>query len=857
MDNTIINDLAVDSSGLWLATNKGLWHWGVDEKLIENAVLLEKGDFKALALFAERVYAATFDQGILVWDKKEQKGTLVSGPSRINSLAILDQDRLWVATDNAGIAIFRAADLTPLQEIGREEGLSVFNIRKCIQDRQSNIWIATSGGGLYKYAPNNFRHYDRESGLKGNRVYALYRGTDGIWASNSEAGLVQIDSLGIHEPFEDARLLNVKIKTITGDTSGNVWVGTEGRGIFWLSRLQRDSVAVDSTVFPVRTDTFKVTTPVVRQLEVQVGLAAAWVRKILLDGPNIWIATYSNGIMRFQYDPAADNVRQLKRFDRSDGMENVLMNDIALDSKGRLWYATKNGHLGFIRRDSVYHLGNVLDQYVDIGTILLADQRIFLGTAGDGIWWARQEDRPANFTKLAGNKTLFSDNIYQLIFDQEKQLWAGSESGVDKIVLDDSTRIVEVFHFGRNDGFLGIETCLNAVAKDPQGNLWFGTIYGLTRYQPQENTLETARPKLAFEDVSVFYKSLDTIDVNRWDQHGKVLVLSPRENHLFFKYRTVDINHPLDISYRWRLNEGDWSPWTTDNSVNFAGLSYGAYRFEAQSRNRFWEESDPIGFNFYITQPLYEKSWFRRSMLAGLLLILSGITWGYIRRLKRRGRQEKEKLKMENHLLSLEQKALRLQMNPHFVFNVLNGIKAMGPQDPEKMNTTINKFATLLRSILHNSRQDHISLAQEIQTLENYLEVEQLMSPKHFDYHIELEATLDPEEILIPPMLIQPFVENAIRHGLMPVQRAGKLLIHFHTTEYFLYCVIEDNGIGIYQAQQQKTATSHQSIALEVTRERIASLAGEDTLLIREVAGEADTPGGTRVEFKIPLLTEY
>ena len=664
---------------------------------------------------------------------------------------------MWVSTDNAGVWVLNKSDFSLVQRINKSKGLPVLHIRKCLKDQQENIWIASSGGGLYKYTQNNFFHYDRRTGLKGNRVYAVHQTKDGLWASNSESGLVQIDSLGVHEYWDDPRLLNVKIKTITSDTAGRIWVGTEGKGIFVRGSYLKDSVVVDTTITPIRKDTFRVPYNFSRRLNTQDGLLANWIREIHLEGEQIWVATYSNGISRFRYDQEQDSLYAIRNFGLSDGLENTLINDIQMDSLGRLWYATKKGHVGYIQKDRVQHLGNVLHLAVDIGSLLFFQNKLYLGTSGKGVWWSDLSD-PIQFKPLEGEKELHSNNIYQLIFDRENRLWAGSESGVDQVVLNESNQIVDVFHFGRNDGFLGIETCLNAVTKDERGNLWFGTLFGLTQYQPVKNSAKKIKPLLAFENIDINYQNLDSIDQTLIP--GKPLQLKPRENRLAFRYRTIDINNPDEVSYRWRLDESDWSPWSTENSVNFAGLPYGDHLFEAQSRNKDWEESDIIHFGFHILQPFHETLFFKQLVIGALALIFLLVTALYIRRVKNKNRKEQERLQMANHLLSLEHKALQLQMNPHFVFNVLNGIKSMGTNDPEKMNKTINKFATLLRAILNNSREEHISLDREIQTLRNYIEVEQLMSTKSFSYEISLDESIDAEEVLIPPMLIQPFVEE-------------------------------------------------------------------------------------------------
>jgi sensor histidine kinase YesM len=188
---------------------------------------------------------------------------------------------------------------------------------------------------------------------------------------------------------------------------------------------------------------------------------------------------------------------------------------------------------------------------------------------------------------------------------------------------------------------------------------------------------------------------------------------------------------------------------------------------------------------------------------------------------------------------------------------VLIGIKAMAPTKLDKMNETVNSFATLLRETLINSRKDTISLDQEIKTIRHYIEVERLMAEKAFEYRIDLKTDLDAEEILIPPMLIQPFVENAIRHGILKGPREGELTVEFTNNEKFLKVTITDNGIGIFSSQQQKLKTDHQSMALTVTKERLESISGKNALEMSEIKLKDGGIGGTTIVFKIPLETDY
>ena len=856
LDTNIVNDIIFDGKSFWIASNKGLWRLNSIANNPEVEIY-ETTNFTSLVIYNEKLFASTFIDGILIIDpKKLKEDQIIVKPLRINQLEMIN-DKLWVSTDNDGITIIDPETFQAEKKINERHGLSVSHIRMIFKDQQANIWIGTSGGGFYKYFQNEFTHYDRDTGLKGNRVYAVHHDGNELWISNSEDGLATIDSLGIHLVPAVAGYENVKIKTITSDDDGNIWIGSDGKGILFRETTTRDSIVVSGTdVMNMKVDTLAISETKNHLINESIGLPSNWIRTLYIESDTIWAATYSSGIIKFRYNSIKGRITILQTFDHEDGIEDLLIRDMKVDTQGRVWYATETGSLGFIENDQVTYFGEVLEQKVPINTLLFKNETLFIGTAGSGIWYALENDY-STFKKLNGAKTLTSNNSYQLIFDYEENLWMGTERGVDKIILNKDLEIVDVFHFGRNDGFLGIETCLNAVDKDDKGNLWFGAIYGLTKYDaartPDEKDL---KPNIYFDQIEVGYQSIDSLPFVVGENSNKILQLNPNQTQISLSYRTIDLNHPKEIEYRFKLDDTEWSRWSSSNEQNLAGLAFGSHEFIVQSRNYRWEESDPIQFSFFIESPLYKKAWFQWLIIGLVLTLIALIAWNYMKRVKRKNRVKNEQLELENHLLTLEQKALRLQMNPHFIFNVLNGIKAMAPNNPQKMNATINTFATMLREILYNSRKESISLAQEIRTLKNYIEVEQLMAPKPFGFDIQVATEIDQEEILIPPMLIQPFVENAIRHGITNNTRDGKLKVYFRTTEDFLYCSIVDNGMGIFESQKNKKTTDHQSMALTVTKERIESLSGKNALVIKEIIRNEKVEG-TEISFKIPLETDY
>lgn len=391
---------------------------------------------------------------------------------------------------------------------------------------------------------------------------------------------------------------------------------------------------------------------------------------------------------------------------------------------------------------------------------------------------------------------------------------------------------------------------IHTVFQDQQKNIWIAT-KNQGVYKLKSKTTLKSKPVITFQNIEIVYKSLDSININKYN---KTLPLKPTENHISFTYKTVNINAPKNILYRYKLNN-KYSNWTNKNTVDFPYLNPGNYTFTVQSKISK-TISKPIQFHFFIDTPIHQKKWFKLSLIAFVALFISTLLYTYIKRIRAKNKAKIDKLKLENHLLSLEQKALQLQMNPHFIFNVLNGIKALGNNGKIKeLNTTVGKFATLLRGILHNSRQEEINLSEEITILKNYIELEQQMSLHSFEYEINTTLNLNAEEVLVPPMLIQPFIENSIKHGINTIKN-GKIIVNFYSKKSFLHCCIIDNGIGIHQSKKQQNSKQHNSLAISITKERIKSIAKKSTFNAHEIK-EKDSIIGTKIEFKIPLKTDF
>jgi LytS/YehU family sensor histidine kinase len=255
---------------------------------------------------------------------------------------------------------------------------------------------------------------------------------------------------------------------------------------------------------------------------------------------------------------------------------------------------------------------------------------------------------------------------------------------------------------------------------------------------------------------------------------------------------------------------------------------------------------------FTIRKHAYQTLSFRiLVVLVGLVVVLIAF------RLVLKGIKNRERQKQR--LLEAEKRSLLSQMNPHFIFNSLNSIQHFIIQNDEfQANNYLTNFSSLIRRILENSKKNLISLNEEIATLTLYLDMEKLRFEEGFEYRIIRDQNIDYAETTIPPMMIQPFVENAIWHGLMPLESKGVLTITFSRIDGYFHCLICDNGIGREKAARLKGKKEpHVATGMKNTHDRINLLnqinKKKIELNITDLKNSDETPAGTLVELIIPL----
>jgi len=868
---------------LWIGTDGSGVYQMRDEKLIRNFRLadgLSNNNIRSIVQDEDNnLYFGIYDGGVNMYNGAYFSYIRKFEGLSSNLVTTLHREadgKIWVGTQNAGITIWNPADTT-FEYLDESDGLANNHVRNIVKDSWGNFWLGTSGGGMSKYSGQQFIHFTKKNGLPGNQVYAIAKDSSENFWLGTPKGVTYFwnktkSPNGERFTTYDSGLLDVKTKAVFVDNASRVWIGTEGNGLAVFAK-----------------DSFQFFT-------IEEGISGNWIRDIVQDRDGkIWVATAGGGITRIEanrsFSPPAIRPDSIPdslwiappvafqddfKFEifRSgkNGLISNRINDLHVDQKNRVWYATRNNGIGFFNKNSKAYTFKSEEGLTDDHVRSLVEDNLgnlWIGTASQGIF--KMNLYGGNFKiekiQLPPNNTLTSQNIYSLLLDRNQNLWVGSEVGVDKISINKERNPTSINHFGKAEGFLGIETCQNAALVDFEGNLWFGTINGLTKYTPSNEVNESTPPIIHISNVQLNYKNLEDTEFSQWSSNRQGILagleLPWNKNNLEFEFKGVNLSNPEKVFYQWKMEgyDEDWTPLRQRNFASYPNLPHGKYTFFLKAVNEDGVGVDnPVSINFKILPPIWKTWWFR---LVSILLGVFLIGWFIRRRIaavRRKAAREKEKLEMEKHLLSLEQKALQLQMNPHFIFNALNSIQSLISQkDNKTARYQLAKFSKLMRSILENSRVQAITLDDEIQTLENYLAIEKSSRGDTFDFEFTTLLEADTDELMIPPMMLQPFVENAIIHGVAHLEEKGKIDIHFSQKNNTLECSITDNGIGRAKAKELKSQIEHQhkSAALEVTQERLDILnldrkIGKSLEIIDLVDAEGNA-AGTKVVVKLPV----
>lgn len=850
--SSVVNSIHVDKKGnIWYGNSNGLFR--ITEK--DKKFQVTKYD-KAMGFMNNSITCINEDSSGNLWIGTYGDGAYVYNGNifyridlklELYKQTVLDiyfdnKDNVWLATLYNGVTQYNTISKT-FSWLTEQEGLSNNHVRSIIQDQSGNYWFGTSGGGVCNYFGKQFTVYDKSSGLGGNFIYSVFRDSrNRLWIGASDRGLSLLDSSKFFNFNQSNGFENVKVKAIIEDNNGLLYFGTDGQGVY----------TYDGVTFTAIEE-----------------LNKKYIRAMVRDKDgNLWIATAGTGL----YKLSPNSVKPLvTNYTTKDGLLHNRITSLLYDKSGRLWYGTENNGIGYILNGILQNKSiTSVDGLPSNAIRSLAEDKsgyLWLGTAGDGIASTPLYQGDFRIKKYDHTNGLTSSNIYLMCFDIHDNLFTGTETGLDYLYLNKDRKPYEIKHYSKGEGFTGIETCQNAVFTELDGTIWFGTINGLTKYNPANLVKNDHEPITNITNVKLFYEPISNTPyknyVSDWNKVSS-LKLPHNQNHLTFDFLAINFSNPEAVRYRWMLKgfDEEWSPVSVLHSFTYSNLNPGNYTFMVKACNEdgVWNDH-PIELKFSISPPFWLRWWFITIVIITLGGMVFAVFKWRVNLIKSKAAEEQKKTQMEKDILELEQKALRLQMNPHFIFNALNSIQSqIGTDNEQAARYYLAKFSRLMRQILDNSRQATITLEEEINTLENYLLIEKFCNGDRFDYSISVDPNLEKDYIKIPPMLLQPFIENAIKHGLKySNEKRGMIDVTFSEKNNLLECSVTDNGIGRVKAEElnkNSKETYHKSTALLVTQERL-DLLKEDknirSLEIIDLYDENENASGTKVIVRIPL----
>ena len=741
------------------------------------------------------------------------------------------QDRfVWVGTFGEGLLLFDRTDETWV----RQDTFWVVNgtvepvprILRMTVDTFSRLWVSSPGSGLYFCDLNypKFRQLFPLSMLADEQsvtIRSLIEYEDQVLMSTLEKGLLSAGNTTKSIPVS-TEVTPTRLKV---GPNGNLW-GMDTRELVVLQKTSNGFSPVWQAPIPAR--------------------------HVVWNAANQPIINTSSALFLYPGEyPVVGEERLLTEvnlpaelyFDRPTRLLFLSQGDNTL----RIFDAQRD----YAERPAIRNIGTVNDfcrsRQADV---------IWLATSTGLFQYVPSADTVRSLPTTPAGNNLALTGIEE---DEQGLLWLSSYSGMFRF---DPTQ-QSWTHYTQEDGLLSPDFQAGLSLRRTDGTIYFGSQRGVVFFHPDSLQENTRRPNLVLEKLQVN-------DQKRSAQvfaQAKSPSFSAFENDLTFHFGVLEYTDPDINRFRYvlRRDNGDTLQASTNTLVNLYSLAPGRYELlatveQADVPAYARQESYP----FTIRPPWYRTWWAR---LLGVVLFLAVVYAIYrfrVQQIARREafkRQEAEFRQKEAEYKQLvaetETAVLRLQMNPHFIFNSMNSINSyILRRDMEQANDYLNRFARLMRMILELSEHPFTSLDEEVELLELYLQAEAMRLRKELHYSFEVDEQLDPEDTLLPTMLLQPFVENAIWHGISPRQEAGHIRIGFRQKGAQLICTVEDDGVG--RAASAKTSSTHQSKALDITQKRLDMLAqqegGEAHLTIDDLHHPDGTPAGTRVMVTLPLI---
>lgn len=430
---------------------------------------------------------------------------------------------------------------------------------------------------------------------------------------------------------------------------------------------------------------------------------------------------------------------------------------------------------------------------------------LWVSTSENGVYCIRNDTVIHHFNEMNG----LSNSICKCLFTDGSKIYVGTIDGLN--IIDPGNGFT-IKHYYTLDGLPSNNVnCIYA----SNNKVWVGTSEGLSVIDCSK-TSRNSFFKLTLTQIVVSGKNLAP-DTNN-------ITLASGNDNIHFTYSGVSFLSMGKIQYTYRLRGLNDLWQTTDQGyLQYPSLPSGNYTFEIFATNRFGTRSNKLHFVFTIKKKWWEYTWLQVLGISALLGLIFTVMWLRIRKVQK---SKQEKIELKEKILELEQLALRARMNPHFIFNSLNSFyQYVIDQDLDGASKFMNDFSKLIRFLFETASLSEIALDKEIDFLSTYMELERTKFNKAFSYAFFTQTDILLDEIIIPSFIIQPFIENAIKHGILNIKdKSGTITIRITSDSSVLTVQIEDSGVGRKYTEELKSRTMsiHNSKGISLITERIA-----------------------------------
>ncbi len=750
-----------------------------------------------------------------------------------------------------GIEVFKKDTSFIFENIGQ-----VFSFS---EDNEKNVWFSAwaytdmeEPGGIFRYDGKNCRNFSADFGIKDRLVFSTFydKEQEILWAGTVKNGLFAIPS----PYFEYIRLPDedTKINRLFTDAENKLWCASD-KGIFIVkndkivkkinntfflkykedfcraNRINKNFAEKPFNVFSFFADfennIYAATNigifrfNLAGKLTGRYNISSDYREHYVFISPDLLV---KSGWDRLYYFRLKDN--KMTRIRTAYDQSGIDASRFLKDGK-KIWESTTTNGLNLFVNDTIINF-NVKNSEIktDMLTDVCIDNKgnIITSSANDRIFIYKYSGKKLKLIKTISKKDgIVGNSIRNMVCSKENLVFINTNLGLNVFDLNafydkDS---VEIRFFDNTEGLGG--TSYTSPVFNANGDLYFASGNKIVKFRNRKKAI-FAGSKLRVKQTGFMLNFKDTL-LSEIKKQGDVFIFRHFENNAAFNFDVLNFLNPEKDLFAYRLypHQKYFTEFTKIRKASFFKLPPGNYVFEVISKNINTNKfAKPLKIKFKILKPWYNTLWF---YILVTVFFVGIISTAIFLRFKKINADKKQQIELNKRIAETEMRALQSQMNPHFVFNAITAIQnyILG-QETEKANNYLGYFAGLLRKTLNNASKKHVTLEEELNYLQNYISIEKMRFSETFEVIFKTDKKIDKKTCLIPPMLIQPLIENSIKHGKVHTLKHGKIIVEFKRAENdILLCSVSDNGVGFKKSAENKIHRIKTSKGLNIVKERI------------------------------------